>query len=88
MASALAGCSTYGDFCQRKMDCLNGNDADYDACIIDYDTNENLSDLYGCDVKWSDYLDCVDSNYHCSGKNWTDNGDCGNEWSNFRDCID
>lgn len=88
LASMLVGCSPYGDLCAREMDCRNGNDADYDVCMLDYERRDDLSSVYGCGDKWDSYLDCMDRNASCNGGKWNDNNDCNSARSNFNDCID
>jgi hypothetical protein len=89
LAISPSACAPYGALCEDEMICRDGNDADYDACVISYEANEDLSGLYGCEAKWDNYLICIETNARCDGNdNWTDDGDCGDEWVDYRDCVD
>lgn len=88
IACTLGACTPYGDLCQREMACRGGNDADIDACIIEYDRRESRSDLNNCGDFLDRYLTCFDVQVVCEGGVWTDKGDCGDERKDLNDCID
>ena len=87
IACTLGACGSYSSLCADEMDCRGGNDADYEACVINYEQNEDLSSLHGCVDLWDRYTDCRVQQAHCSSKNWTDDNDCNNEWQDYADCI-
>lgn len=88
IACTLGACAPYSDLCIREMDCRGGNDADVDACVIEYERREERSDLNNCGDFLSRYLDCYDVQVGCNSKVWTDKGDCSDEAKDFFDCID
>jgi len=88
LAGTTLGCSTYGALCSDEMDCRGGNDADYDACVIGYETREEVAGIYGCEDLWDDYLYCADQEFRCDGGNdWTTRGNCSDEWSDYNRCV-
>ncbi len=86
--TVLGACSPYGNICDAAMNCEGGNEADYDACVIGYDYQEEKSDLYGCGDFLDRYLECFELQASCNNDNWSDQGDCGDERKDFNDCID
>lgn len=88
LACTLGGC-TYQNMCADEMQCRDGNDADVDACVIEYERHEDLADLYGCSDLWNRYVDCHIEQAHCENSDvWTNDGDCGDEWDDYRNCVD
>ncbi len=88
IACALGGCSLHGDLCARAMECRGGNDADYDACIIDYEAYEDRASLNGCNDDLDLYLECYDSQAKCNNDNFTADNDCNDELDRLNRCID
>jgi hypothetical protein len=90
IACTLGGCSSYGSLCAARMDCEGGNEADYDACMLGYETTEELSNLHGCGDFLDRYLVCFEAQSHCDGSadRWTDDNDCDDERRDLNDCID
>lgn len=87
VACTLGGC-TYNNLCADEMDCRDGNDADYDACIIGYEASDDKASLYGCSDLWNEWVDCSAEFAHCESSDvWTDEGKCGDEWDDYRDCM-
>jgi hypothetical protein len=84
----LGACSPYGGICDDTMNCEGGNAADYDACVITYEAQEEKSNLYGCGDLLDRYLECFEVQASCKNDNWTDEGDCGDERQDFNKCID
>ena len=88
LAGTVLGCAPYGALCADEMDCREGNDADIDACIVQYETQEEISGIYGCDDLWDQYLDCASQEFRCdNGNQWTYGGDCSDEWNDYNDCV-
>jgi hypothetical protein len=87
--TALGGCAPYSALCVDEMECRDGNDSDIDACVVQYETQEEIAGIYGCDDLWDRYLDCAVQEFRCNnGDNWTTEGDCSDQWSDYNDCVD
>ena len=88
IACTVGGCAPYSSMCADEMDCRDGNDADIDACIIGYESSEELGDLHGCGDFWNRCIDCRYEQAHCENSDvWTDDGDCSDEWNDYNDCV-
>ncbi|MBK9266295.1 MAG: hypothetical protein IPM54_41730 [Polyangiaceae bacterium] len=84
----LGACTSYSTMCVDEMDCRDGNDADVDACVIGYESQDDLASLHGCSDFWNRYIDCRVERSHCESSDiWTDDGDCSDEWDDYRDCV-
>ena len=71
IACTLGGC-TYENMCADEMQCRDGNDADVDACVIGYEQNEDLADLYGEFQALGAEIYAVSTDTHFSHKAWHD----------------
>ncbi|MDI1445488.1 hypothetical protein [Polyangium sp. 6x1] len=88
MAATGLGCAPYGALCEDEMLCRDGNDADVDACIVGYETREDVASIYGCEDRWDAYLTCLELELRCDGgNNWTHRGDCDDERNSYNDCV-
>jgi hypothetical protein len=91
----MTGCGGYGALCVDKMDCEGGNDADVEACEIQFEYLEDYSSLHGCDPEWEDYYFCFEEQARCrdnpapsTDRTFTAEGYCDNEGLDWADCVD
>lgn len=63
--------------CEDQENCLGGNDADIDACVVSYDgTRDNAYDI-GCGEEYDLLLECLMPKLDCTaGGACANNGDC------------
>jgi hypothetical protein len=85
LAAAGVGCSSYGDICDQTIQCIGGNDEDIDACVQQYEGNEDVASAYDCSDPFDKYIECVNDKIDC------DDGkldfDCGDEAESLQECI-
>ncbi len=91
LALVSAGCDGFGDYCEARMDCENGNDADIDACELQFDYQEDLSSLYGCDEFFVAMVECLEERSQCDTDTdpptYTSNDDCSAEQLDHSSCM-
>jgi hypothetical protein len=86
---ALVGCSgRYSDLCTMADDCEGGNDADYDACVSDLETEEDIASNWGCDQEWDELIDCALDNNDCNNDHFVIEDNCDNEMERYGNCVD
>ena len=86
----LAACDPYGDYCEARVDCLDGNEADIDACVEERSRDEDFASAYDCSAEWDDYSTCMDENADCTtipNANYKIYSDCDAQHENCR-CND
>ncbi|MCC6522756.1 MAG: hypothetical protein IT373_08860 [Polyangiaceae bacterium] len=82
------GCKTYGDFCEARMDCEVGNDADVDACLVEIETDEERADIYGCSEWFDDYIACREAQSTCeAGNHYSTGNRCEREDEHYQACL-
>jgi hypothetical protein len=86
--SSAGACDSYGDYCEALMDCVDGNDADIDACIVQNEAAADRASLYGCD-EWFDNLQvCLEEESECvSNDIYTPENRCNDEAREFSSCM-
>jgi hypothetical protein len=77
----------YGSFCQDAMDCINGNDADVEACEATLASEEDLAELEGCSDEFDEYFTCVNDEARCRGDDFTPDSLCDREDERLDDCM-
>ncbi len=88
LASASAACGgQVAEFCDAKCDCENCSASEYDECVISYEAEQDISDVYGCANKFDDLHVCVLSKYDCNA-NIFDAAflSCGDDYVDYNDC--
>jgi hypothetical protein len=65
LAFATAGCESFSDYCEAKMDCEGGNDADIEACELSLEHNSDQASLYGCEDYFDSLAECLDERAQC-----------------------
>jgi hypothetical protein len=84
---AMGSCKGFKGYCQDKMDCVNGNDADVDACVVQAESEQDRASLYGCS-KWFNALrDCVETESDCDNDVYTYKDYCQDEERDYGSCM-
>lgn len=88
MLSSTGACDSFTDYCEALMDCLDGNEADVDRCVVEVDAQADRASLYGC----SDYFDtlqvCLEEESECESNDFFTAGDrCSDEAREFGSCM-
>lgn len=85
---SAAACDPYYDYCEDKMYCLNGNEADIEACTIELEADEDRADLWGCTELWEEYQACREEFSVCDPQNYdyTHHQRCDPERDRLHDC--
>jgi hypothetical protein len=84
LAVGSAGCGGPDNdgACDQLHNCIGGNDADYDACVISLERYEDDADLQGCDDEYDVWFECYFANATCTdggaGQGCSTNADCSN----------
>ena len=77
-----AGCGgpDHEGFCERQQECIGGNDADLEACIVSLDYLEDSADDQGCDDEYEAVFECRDEKLECDAQDLgfpcSSNADC------------
>jgi hypothetical protein len=82
----LPACSAvYADYCDKRNECLRGNDKDLDACRAITAGEEKAASTYGC-------VDSFDNFYECRGTGVCANGDfkasCDSQKKAYESCVE
>lgn len=64
----VLGCSAEQQLCSAVCDCEHCNDYREEIYCAQLDSNADIAAEYGCDEKWSDYVDCVLEKGECKEK--------------------
>jgi hypothetical protein len=88
----IAGCgSSFTEYCEEYVDCLDGNEADERACVAEISSSASVAGAYGCREQYDDYMSCQRENAVCRTEYgydyWTDRGDCKDEASDLSTCV-
>ena len=81
------------DYCEAKMNCIGGNEADEDACVEQYDGEEDAADEYDCEDQFDYMMECLANKSECVESEYgdysyfTDNGECEEKQGNYYECI-
>ena len=63
---ATAGCSPeIKDYCADLVACERGNEYDENACVEGLETQQDISDVYGCQTEYDTWLTCESANVVC-----------------------
>ena len=62
----LVGCTSRArSFCDSKIQCEGGNDADVEACVIGVESSEDVAAAYDCGSAFDKAADCVETAGRC-----------------------
>jgi hypothetical protein len=94
-AVVLMGCGTlfsgFKEYCADAVDCLDGNEDDEQACLVDIDNTRRIARVYGCEDDYMDYMECMKEDADCESYGrydyWTAEGDCEDEQEDYLDCL-
>ena len=91
----LAGCGTlfsgYKEYCEERVDCVDGNEEDEQACVVGIENDRRFARVYGCEDDFTDYMECMKEDADCESYGrydyWTAEGDCQDEYEDYVDCL-
>jgi len=90
LAFAAAGCESFSDYCEAKMDCLGGNEADVEDCEIDLEYDSDKASVWGCDEYFETMVECLEERSQCDSEidppAYTSD-DCEAELSDNASCL-
>lgn len=87
LGAGAMGCGIYGPYCEDKMACEGGNDADVESCIIDLDADEDRAALWGCEDLWDEQFTCREERAICDGHSYTTHDACRFERDRYNACM-
>ena len=95
LAVLFSGCGFFSpgfaEYCEDKIDCLDGNDEDERACQVEIDSDRKVARAYDCESDYTDYMDCLKEDADCETLGgvdiWTDGGECADDAEDYFDCL-
>ena len=80
-------------YCEEYTDCADGNDKDYQVCLVELQNRRRVARTYGCIEEFEEYIDCLYDNSECDGdgsdEEWrVDTEDCEDDADDLMDCYD
>ena len=89
LGALVAGCgSSHADYCERMMDCQNGNDLDVEHCIVDADGKDDEAAEYDCVDEREAVVACHDDEATCTDGSWGWSDECMSEEEDYNECVD
>ena len=90
--ASLANCAgRFDELCDEADQCAHGNDADYEACVSNLDTHEEIAAINGCDNQFDRWFECFQENNRCDNDNEDEDlepgPECEDEGADLYDCI-
>ncbi|MBI4705815.1 MAG: hypothetical protein HY744_32375 [Deltaproteobacteria bacterium] len=85
-ACAVVACNKYGTYCQDAEDCVGGNDADIDACVVDSNEQEDVASAYGCSEEFDALWECAEPDAHCDKDKWIYSDKCESKYKSLTEC--
>jgi len=81
------------EYCEQETDCKDGNDTDYQVCLVQLQNARREARAYGCIEDYDELIDCIFDNSECDGdgsdEEWRfDSEDCEDDTEDFYDCLD
>jgi hypothetical protein len=66
LLAGLGACGPSGtDYCEDRIECTLGSEADEDACNEYFDYHEEMADIQGCRDEFDDYFECFFDKAKC-----------------------
>ena len=88
MITSAGACDNFGQFCEDFIDCIDGNEADVDACIEVQEAEEERASLYGCGEWFDNRQDCYNEEARCEGQDtFTAENRCRDEERDYNSCM-
>ena len=85
---SASGCDDFSAYCEEYVDCIDGNDADVEACEINTGAAADRASLYGCSDYFDSYQACLQEESKCEGSdNFTTEGRCDDESNEYSSCM-
>lgn len=84
---ALTSCaSLFSDYCDKRMACLGGNDADRAACADNLRGEEKAASDYKCSDSFDNYYECLRTTSTCNQGKFQ--GNCDQQEKAYRSCVE
>ena len=87
LAGAVVACDPYGAYCEEMMDCLDGNESDVEACVVEMEAAAEQASLWDCDEWFDELFACVEDESDCDNDHYTPGDDCEDEQEDFSACM-
>jgi hypothetical protein len=95
MPVLLLGCGTmfsgFKEYCEERVDCIDGNEDDEQACVVGIDNDRRMARVYGCEDDYMDFMECMKEDADCESSGrydyWTAEGDCEDDYEDYVDCM-
>jgi len=72
LAPLAAGCGSLStDYCDRKCDCENCSEREYDECLVENDAEAEVASIYACDVEYEERTICRIEEHSCTAGVYT-----------------
>jgi hypothetical protein len=85
---SLDACLSFDTYCEERTDCLDGNDADVDACVVSEEAEEDRASLYGCTDEFEVFVECREQESTCENDQYVLlNNDCDDESREYSSCM-
>ncbi|MEM1034344.1 MAG: hypothetical protein AAGN82_28670 [Myxococcota bacterium] len=81
------GGRNFGDFCEERVDCQDGNDADREACEVENGAEEERASLFGCAAEFDLFAACAEEESSCENDVYTFEDDCEDEARDYSNCM-
>ena len=77
----------FNSYCTEFMDCVDGNDADIEACEVQEAQAREYAHIVGCGDEYERHFDCVEIESKCENDFYTPEDDCELETLEYNACI-
>ena len=92
---SVSGCgsmlSGLNEYCEERADCIDANEEDEKACVVDIRNSQRIARVYGCEDDYVDYIECMKDEADCESQGryeyWTDRGECEDDLDDWLDCL-
>lgn len=89
MLLSATGCGrSFDAYCDDRIDCLDGNTEDTNACIRGEEATEDQAALFGCQEEYDAYQDCIEDEATCENDTFfVPDNECQDEAREYNRCI-
>lgn len=95
LSFVVFGCGTmfsgFKEYCEERVDCMDGNSDDEEACMLNIHNDRRIARVYGCEDDYMEYMECMKEDADCESYGrydyWTADGDCEDDYEDYVDCM-
>ncbi|MEM9696893.1 MAG: hypothetical protein AAGA56_30435 [Myxococcota bacterium] len=90
LCATTIGCGRdYTAVCEEQVDCADGNERDVEACVVEFERQEEQADIYGCSEWYDLNADCFEERAECDNGVYglEDADDCESEREDLVSCL-